>query len=185
MMILSYLPQLLSGISVTLMLMIVSLGIGLILAVMMTLCHTSRYYLLRKLIDTVIFFVRGTPLLVQIFLIYYGSGQFSFIRESSWWFIFREPTACAIIALAINTACYSTVLLIGALHAVPYNEIDACKALGMSNYQAMRRVIFPRAFRIALPAYSNEILMVLKATSLASTITLLDVMGITQQLISQ
>src|SRR3989338_8563956 len=131
------------------------------------------------------FLCLGTPLLVQIFLIYYGVGQFEWIRNSVLWIILREPMACAIIAFSFNTACYTTIILKGAIHSVPRNEIDACHAMGMSKWQAMRRIIFPRAFRIALPAYSNEVLIILKSTSLASTITLLDLMGVTQQLISE
>ena len=182
---LSYLPDLLSGVYITLILMLASMLIGLTLAIAMTIGLFSETWLLKKPIELFLFFIRGTPLLVQIFLIYYGVGQFEWIRDSWVWPILREPMACAIIALSVNTACYTTVLLQGAIHSVPKNEMDACVAMGMSKWLAMRRIIFPRAFRIALPAYSNEVLMLLKSTSLASTITLLDIMGVTQQLIAQ
>lgn len=180
-----YLPQILNGVLITLILMIVSLSIGLILAILMTLGSLYGNTILKQIIHSVVFFIRGTPLLVQIFLIYFGSGQFEWIRDSLVWFILREPMACAIIAFSVSTACYTTVILQGAISSVPKSEKDACDALGMSKWLAMRRVIFPRAFRIALPAYSNEVLIILKGTSLASTITLLDIMGITQQLISE
>src|SRR5204863_19540 len=111
--------------------------------------------------------------------------QFEWIRDSVLWIVLRNPTVCAIIALSINSACYTTVLLDGAINSVPKNEIMACWSLGMSKWLAFRRIIFSRALRIAIPAYSNEVLLVLKATSLASTITLLDIMGVTQQLIAQ
>ena len=182
---LSYLPNLLSGLFITLILMLASVGVGLALAITMTAGSILGGYFLKKFIDTIIFFIRGTPLLVQLFLIYYGAGQFDWIRNSWLWFILREPMACAIIALSINTACYTAVLLKGAIHSVPKAEIAACEALGMSRWLAFRRVIFPRAFRIAMLGYSNEVIIVLKCTSLASTITLLDLMGVTQQLISQ
>src|SRR3990167_3606484 len=181
----SYLPQLINGISITVILMFISICIGLILAIGMTIGITYGNMVVRECIKMFIFFIRGTPLLVQIFLIYYGSGQFAWIRSSPLWIILSEPMSCAIIAFSISTACYTSVILQGAIRSVPRNEVDACDALGMSKWLAMRRVIFPRAFRIALPAYSNEVLIILKATSLASTITLLDVMGVTQQLISQ
>lgn len=182
---LTYLPQLLSGLSITLILMLASVSMGLLLAVGMTMCSYSENIILKKIVDVFVFFIRGTPLLVQIFLIYYGAGQFEWIRASWLWWLLREPMTCAIIALSINSACYTTVLLQGAIRSVPKNEIAACEAIGMSKWLAFRRIIFPRAFRLAIPAYSNEVIMVLKGTSLASTITLLDLMGVTQQLITQ
>lgn len=182
---LEYIPQFLSGLSVTLILMLASVSVGLVLAIIMTICTYSENFFFKKSVDVFVLFIRGTPLLVQIFLIYYGAGQFAWIRDSWIWFLLRDPMACAIIALSINSACYTTVLLQGAIRSVPQNEIAACEAMGMSKWLAFRRIIFPRAFRLAIPAYSNEVIMVLKGTSLASTITLLDLMGITQQLIAQ
>jgi len=182
---LTYLPQIANGVFITMILMLSSLGMGLLLAVIMTMCSFSDNYLLKKMVAILVFFVRGTPLLVQIFLIYYGSGQFEWVRNSPFWFILREPMACAIIAFSINSACYTTIIFQGAIKSVPNSEISACEAMGMPKWLAFRRIIFPRAFRIALPAYSNEVVMILKGTSLASTITLLDLMGVTQQLIGQ
>jgi|SRR5579885_1621668 His/Glu/Gln/Arg/opine family amino acid ABC transporter permease subunit len=183
--ILSYLPQLASGLSVTLILMLASVSIGLVLAILITMCSLSGFLLVRKCAGFIVFFIRGTPLLVQLFLIYYGAGQFEWIRDTWLWIVLREPMGCAIIALSINSACYTSILLQGAIQSVPKNEIAACEAIGMGKWLAFRRIIFPRAFRIALPAYSNEVIMVLKGTSLASTITLLDLMGVTQQLMSE
>lgn len=185
MMVFHYLPELANGVLITLILMLLSVGIGLLLAVLMTACSYSEKSLLKKLITVVTFFIRGTPLLVQIYLIYYGAGQFEWIRHSVLWLALREPMGCAIIALSLNSACYTTIILQGAIKSVPASEVSACAAMGMSKWMALRRIIFPRAFRIALPAYSNEVIMILKGTSLASTITLLDLMGVTQQLIAQ
>jgi His/Glu/Gln/Arg/opine family amino acid ABC transporter permease subunit len=182
---LNYLPDLLHGLLITLILMLASVFIGLILAVAMTFCNMVENYFLNKSIKYWVLFICGTPLLVQIFIIYYGAGQFAMIRNSWFWIILREPMDCAIIALSINTSCYTYVLLKAAINSVPKNEIAACQALGMSKSLAFRRIILPRAFRIVLPAYSNEVIMVLKSTSLASTITLLDLMGVTQELIAQ
>lgn len=181
----TYLPQLASGLFVTLMLMCASVVAGLLLAILMTICSYSDSYPARKIVDVLVFFIRGTPLLVQIFLIYYGAGQFEWVRNSPFWVVLREPMACAIIALSLNSACYTTVLLQGAIASVPRNEIAACHAIGMPKWLGFRRIIFPRAFRLAIPAYSNEVIMILKGTSLASTITLLDLMGMTQQLIAE
>ncbi|OGT49841.1 MAG: arginine transporter permease subunit ArtM [Gammaproteobacteria bacterium RIFCSPHIGHO2_12_FULL_38_11] len=184
-MILAYLPQLLSGLSITLILLFSAIGAGLVLALSLVVCDYSDHFLVKKLIASLIFFIRGTPLLVQIFLIYYGLGQLTWVRSSFLWFFLREPMVCAIIALSINTACYTAVIIKGAIASVPRNEIDACYAIGMSKWLTLRRIVLPRAFRIMLPAYSNEVLMILKSTSLASTITLLEIMGVTQQLIAE
>jgi His/Glu/Gln/Arg/opine family amino acid ABC transporter permease subunit len=180
-----YIPALLNGVTITVILMIASLAIGLLMAIVMTICSVSENILLKKIISALIFFVRGTPLLVQIFIIYFGFAQFEWVRTSIIWYIFKSPMSCAIIALAVNTACYTTVLLLGAINSVPKNEIAATEAIGMSKWLAMRRIILPRAFRIMLPAYSNEVMILLKSTSLASTITLMDIIGITQELISK
>ncbi len=180
-----YIPQLLQGTLTTLLLMVSALAIGIILALFMTLGIISKRPYLSFPINALVFFIRGTPLLVQFFLIYYGSGQFDWLKASPLWIILREPFACAVIALALNTSAYTTVLLKGAIDGVPKNEVMACHALGMSKSLMLRRIILPIAFRIALPAYSNEVVIVLKGTSLASTITILDLMGVTNQIIGQ
>jgi arginine transport system permease protein len=181
----SYFPQLLHSVLTTLVLMLGALLVGLSLAIVMTFVNMANSIYIRTPINAIIFFIRGTPLLVQIFLIYYGLGQFIWLRETPVWIILREPFACAIIAFAINTAGYTTVLFKGAIDSVPKGEFDACRALGMSKLLMLRRVIFPHAVRIVLPAYSNEVIMILQSTSLASTITILDLMGMTQQIIAQ
>lgn len=183
--ILPYLPQLFSGTVLTLILMLSSLALALVLATLMTMVLYSENVWLKKPVNLLIFFIRGTPLLVQIFLLYYGAGQFAWLRASPLWYILREPMSCAIIALSVNSACYTTIIFQGAIQSVPENEAAACAALGMSRWQAFWRIIFPRALRLAMPACSNEVLMILKGTSLASTITLLELMGVTQQLIAR
>ena len=148
----SYLPALLKGVAVTLELMICALILGLVLAIPMTLCSISNSRFLRTPVNAFTFFIRGTPLLVQIFLIYYGIGQFEIIRNSPFWIVLQEPFACAVIAFAINTCGYSVVLFKGAIASVPSGEVAACEALGMSRWLMLKRVILPRAFRIVLPA---------------------------------
>ncbi len=182
---LTYWPALLHGLYLTCLLMCVSLILGLTLALLFTATSLVNNFFLKKSLDGLVFFIRGTPLLIQFFLIYYGLAQFEWVRASFLWPVLREPFSCAALALALNSACYTTVILQGALRAIPANEISACTALGMSKWLAYRRVIFPRAIRYALPAYSNEVVMLLKSTSLASAITLLDLTGVTQQLLSQ
>lgn len=182
--IMEYLPQLISGIYTTLFLTVASLLCGLLFAMCLTAAHYSNQFILKQAVNLYVFLIRGTPLLVQIFIIYYGAGQFEWIRNSPLWILLRDPTACAIMALSMNTAAYTTVLLLGAINSVPKNEVMACEAMGMSKWLAYRRIILPRAWRIAISAYSNEVIMVLKSTSLASTITLLDIMGVVQRIIS-
>ena len=122
---------------------------------------------------------RGTPLLVQIFLIYYGLGQFRPTLQSlGLWGFFRAPFWCAILALTLNTAAYGTEIIRGGLQSVPYGQIEAARACGMSRSLAYRRVILPIALRQALPSYGNEIILMIKGTSLTSIITLLDITGI-------
>lgn len=182
---LTYLPSFLNGLAITLSLMMSSIFFGLILAMLLVFASMTQSFILKNVNKIFIFVICGTPLLVQLFIIYYGLGQFEWIRSSIFWWLLREPAVCAVLALSLNTAAYTAVLLQGALLAVPAPEKLACEAMGMSKWLALRRIILPRAIHLVLPAYSNEVIMVLKSTSLASTITLLDVMGITQQLISQ
>jgi len=179
----TYLPLLGQGLITTLLLMASALILGMALSLLLTLGAISKHAYLRAPVNAWVFFIRGTPLLVQIFLIYYGSGQFTWLKESVLWVAFREPFFCATLALAFNTSAYTTVLLKSAIDAVPANEVMACHALGMSRALMLRRIIFPRALRIALPAYSNEVVIILKGTTLASTITILDLMGMTNKII--
>ena len=176
--------ELFSGTLLTLELMLFSLLIGLSLALLFTVLVEMERPILKPFINGFIFIMRGTPLLVQIFIIYYGSGQFTWLRETFLWDVLKHPFGCAVTALALNTSAYTTVLLRGAIRSIPQGEIEACYALGLSRWQMLHRIIIPRAFRIALPAYSNEVIMILKSTSLASTVTLMDLTGVTQYLIA-
>lgn len=177
--------SMLSGLVVTMELLLLSLIFGLMLAMILTFASASERFYLKIPVDIFVFFVRGTPLLVQIFIIYYGSGQWPWLRSTFLWDFLKHPFGCAITALAFNTAAYTTALFIGAIKAVPRGEVEACQVLGMSRAQMLRRVILPRAWRMALPAYSNEVIMVLKGTSLVSTITILDLMGVMRQMIAR
>jgi His/Glu/Gln/Arg/opine family amino acid ABC transporter permease subunit len=179
------LPKLLTGTLVTLELTIFSLLIGFILAILLVLGDMLKYRTVKIPIKFFVAFMRGTPLLVQIFIIYYGLSQFEWIRASVFWEILREPFACALLALALNTSAYTMVIFRGAINSIPKGEIEACKALGMSMGMMFFKILLPRAIKLSLPAYSNEVIMILQGTSLASTITILDLTGVTKQLISQ
>jgi len=182
---LQYFPVMISGLVVTVELMLCSLIAGLLLAIIFTLASATGKIYFKAPIDAFVFFIRGTPLLVQIFIIYYGSGQWSWLHTTFLWDLLRHPFGCAALALTLNTAAYTTALLIGAIRAVPRGEIEACQVLGFSRWQMLKHIVFSRAWRLALPAYSNEVIMILKSTSLASTITLLDLMGVMRQMIAK
>ena len=177
-----YLPQLLKGLETTLELTFASLFSGLALALVFTLILSLRLKPLEWLVKAQILLFTGTPLLVQIFLIYYGPAQFKGLQDSFLWPLLSEPWFCALLALALNSAAYSTQLFKGAVDAVPAGDWEAAYALGMTKKQALLRIIFPQAIRRALPAYGNEMILVMKGTSLASTITLMDLMGYADRL---
>lgn len=179
------LPLLLSGAAVTAQLTAVSLVAGMALALPLALMRTAPHRALRLPAFGYIFFFRGTPLLVQIFLIYYGLGQFEWVRQSPLWPILREAWWCAIIALTLNTAAYTAEILRGGIEAVPKGEVEAARALGMSRALTLRKIILPRAFRLALPAYGNEIILLLKGSALASTVTLLDLTGVARVIVAR
>lgn len=176
--------QLFSGTVLTLQLMLVALAIGFCIALLVTVCVQSKKVYLKTPANIFIFAVRGTPLLVQFFIIYYGSGQLVWLHHTFLWTIFKQPFSCAVITLALNTSAYTSVLMSAAIQSVPRGEIQACQALGLSTWKMYYRIIIPRAFHIILPSYSNEVVMILKGTSLASTITLMDLMGVTRHLIA-
>jgi octopine/nopaline transport system permease protein/arginine/ornithine transport system permease protein len=164
----------------------VSCLIGFVLAVPVAIGRLAKNGLVRWPIFAYMFFFRGTPLIAQLFLIYYGSGQFvPQLRSLGLWDgYFREPMFCALLALVLNTTAYTAEILRGAILGVPHGEIEAAKAFGMSHLLQLRRVILPRAFRIGLPAYTNEVVFLFQATTLVSLITLLDLFGVARDVIA-
>ena len=165
------------GLKNTVILVSISLLIGLVLAVPLAVLRTSKNYLIQAPIRAYIYFFRGTPLLVQMFIIYYGFGQFEVIKSSFLWPFFREAYFCALFAFTLNTGAYTTEIIRGAIKATSIGEIEAAKAAGMSRMLMLRRIVLPSAFRRALPSYSNEIIFMLHGSSLASVITIIDITG--------
>jgi arginine/ornithine transport system permease protein len=168
------------GVVTTLTLLLSSLGIGAVLAVLFALALTSSVAPLRALVGAYTYVIRGTPLLIQLYLIYYGLAQLEWIQtrwDTVWpWTHFKEPFFCALLAFSLNTAGYAAEMLAGSIRETSAGEIEAAQAIGMSRWQAMRRVVLPSALRRTLPAYSNEVVMMLHSTSLASTVpAMLDV----------
>jgi octopine/nopaline transport system permease protein len=178
-------PKILSGSRLTVLLVTISLSMGFVLAILTALLRRSKIPLLVAPIKVFVFVMRGTPLLVQMFLIYYGVGQFEIIRTSIFWTVLKSPFWCAIIALTLNTTAYGSEIIRGGLESVPYGEVEAARAFGMSGLLLFRRVIFPIAIRQALPAYGNEVILMVKATSLASTITIMEMTGIANTIMAE
>lgn len=177
---LDYLPELLKGLHTSLTLTAVAIIVALALSLLLTIVLTLKVPVLSSLTKGYITLFTGTPLLVQIFLIYYGPGQFSAIQQIPWlWHLLSQPWLCAMIALALNSAAYTTQLFYGAIKAIPDGQWQSCAALGMSKKQTLH-ILLPFAFKRALSSYSNEVVLVFKSTSLAYTITLMEVMGYSQ-----
>lgn len=181
---LSYLPTLLQGVSITLQITAAGLLLGLVIALLLTWILEQNTPVLAQLTEGYLLLFTGTPLLVQIFLVYYGPAQFDWIKDSWMWTYLREPMFCAILALGMNAGAYTCRLFKGALEAVPKGETLACQALGMSHWQTLS-VKLRHAMRRVIPAYSNEVVLVLKGSSLASTISIMEIMGLAQRINGQ
>jgi len=183
--IIKWLPRLAQGATLTLELVAIAVIAGLIIAIPIGIARSSRHFPVRALPYAYIFFFRGTPLLVQLFLVYYGLAQFDAVREGPLWPYLRDPFWCAVITMTLHTAAYIAEILRGAIQAVPAGEIEAARALGMSKWKALFYIVLPRAARIGLPAYSNEVILMLKASALASTVTLLELTGMARTIIAR
>ncbi|NTF64792.1 ABC transporter permease [Rhizobium rhizogenes] len=177
--------SLISAIPLTLSLAGLSILFGAVLALGLATARLSGITALDGFARFYVFVFRGTPLLVQIFLIYYGLGQFPAVRHSILWPILRQPYWCAVLALTLNTAAYASEIIRGGLLSVPHGQIEAARACGMGRFMQFRRIIWPLAIRQALPGYGNEMISMVKATSLASIITLMEVTGVAAKLISE
>ncbi|KAB2670127.1 octopine/nopaline transport system permease protein [Ochrobactrum sp. RC6B] len=178
------LVQLCRGIPLTLQLMALSVISGAVLATILGTMRLSGNLVLDLIARGYIFVLRGTPLLVQLYIIYYGLSQFPELRRSFLWPFLREPYWCAVLALALNTAAYSAEIIRGGVLSVATGQIEAARAYGMSGFTLVRRILAPQALRQMLPAYSNEVILMVKSTALASTITMMEVTGLAAKLIS-
>lgn len=180
------LPFLLKGARITLLIGIVGIVAGFPLGVALALLRIGARRVLARLSDAYSAFFRGTPMLVQIFIIYYGFGQLQFIQDTPvlWW-LFGDSLHCAMLTVLLNTIAYTSEIFRGAFLAVPKGSLEAALACGMSPATLLRRVSFPLAVRYALPAYGNEVAIVIKESSLASTITVLEITGQAKRLMSE
>lgn len=175
------LPLYAAGAWVTLQLLVAALAIGLAAALPLAVLRSLPSAWAWRPVWAFTYVIRGTPLLVQLFLLYYGLAQFEWVRASAAWPLLKSPWFCAVAAFAINTCGYTVEILHGAIKAVPHGEVEAARALGMGRWQALRRIVLPQALRRSLPAYSNEVVLMLHGTALASVVTLHDLTGVARE----
>jgi octopine/nopaline transport system permease protein len=177
-------PKLLSAATITLKLLSVSLIIGLFIGLLFAILRLNKNIFINKFAYGYSYLFRGTPLLVQIFIIYFGLGQIEYLRTTFLWTILKEPYWCAIIAFALNTGAYTSEILRSAFQTIKPGIIEAGKSLGISNKIIFYKIQIPIAIRQSLPAYGNEIILMMKGTSLASTVTIMDLTGVAKYIIS-
>jgi len=171
-----------SGLDETLILVIVSLSLGFFISIPFALARVSSIKILSKSVYFYVFVIRGTPLLVQIYLIYYGLGTIEYVRESFLWIVLKDPFYCGVLALVLNTVAYTTEIFRGGIQSVTIGQIESCKSLGMSRIAMYRKIILPCAFRQALPGYGNEMILMVKSTSLVSLITIMEMTGLARNI---
>tara|TARA_B100001057_G_scaffold263022_1_gene263175 strand:+ start:1309 stop:1980 length:672 start_codon:yes stop_codon:yes gene_type:complete len=177
-------PKLLNATLITLKLLSLSLIFGLILGLFFAILRLNKNIFLSRFSYLYSYVFRGTPLLVQIFIIYFGLGQLEFLRSSFLWIVLKEPYWCAIIAFSLNTGAYTSEILRSAFETINKSFIEAGDSLGISKKIIFYKIQIPIAIRQSLPAYGNEIILMLKGTSLASTVTLMDLTGVAKYIIS-
>ena len=177
-------PKLLNAAVITLKLLSVSLIIGLFIGLFFAILRINKNIFISKFAYGYSYVFRGTPLLVQIFIIYFGLGQIEYLRSTVLWVILKEPYWCAIIAFALNTGAYTSEILRSAFQTIKPGIIEAGKSLGISNKVIFYKIQIPIAIRQSLPAYGNEIILMMKGTSLASTVTIMDLTGVAKYIIS-
>ena len=177
-------PKLLSATVITLKLLSVSLIIGMFLGLFFAILRMNKNFIVNQFAYGYSYVFRGTPLLVQIFIIYFGLGQIEYLRSTVLWVILKEPYWCAIIAFALNTGAYTSEILRSAFQTIKPGIIEAGKSLGISNKVIFYKIQIPIAIRQSLPAYGNEIILMMKGTSLASTVTIMDLTGVAKYIIS-
>ncbi len=175
----------LSGLDNTILLLLISLPIGFILAILFALGRVSKITILSKTISSYIFIIRGTPLLVQIYLIYFGLGSVKVIRESFLWYALKEPFWCGVIALTINTVAYGAEIFRGGIQSIEKSQVESGLSLGFNRFLLLRKIILPIALRKVLPSYGNELILMVKATSLVSLTTYMEMTGIARKIMAK
>ena len=175
----------LSGLDNTILLLLISLPLGFVLALLFALGRVSKITLLSRTIASYIFVIRGTPLLVQIYLIYFGLGSVKFIRESFLWYALKEPFWCGVIALTVNTVAYGAEIFRGGIQSIEKSQVESGLSLGFGKFLLLRKIILPIAIRKVLPSYGNELILMVKATSLVSLTTYMEMTGIARKIMAK
>ena len=179
-----HLPRLLKAAKLTVELTLLSLFFGIFVGVFFAILRTSKIKIFFYISYYYSYIFRGTPLLVQIFIIYFGLAQLEWVRESFLWVFLKEPYSCAILAFTLNTGAYSSEIFRSAFETINKGIVEAAEGLGLNKINSFFKVKLPIAIRQSLPAYGNEMILMLKGTSLASTVTLLDLTGVAKHIIS-
>tara|TARA_B100000029_G_scaffold129067_1_gene122595 strand:+ start:221 stop:904 length:684 start_codon:yes stop_codon:yes gene_type:complete len=182
--ILEHTPRLLRAAKLTIELTILSLFFGIFVGIFFAVLRTSKNKILSFISYYYSYILRGTPLLVQIFIIYFGLAQLEWVRESFLWVFLKEPYSCAILAFTLNTGAYSSEIFRSAFETINKGIVEAAEGLGLNKMHTFFKIKIPLAFKQSLPAYGNEMILMLKGTSLASTVTLLDLTGVAKHIIS-
>jgi len=183
-------PEFGRGLWMTLQLVGIALACGLAGAIPLAVLRVSRNPWVWRPVWAYTYFVRGTPMLVQLLTVYYGFAQFEWMLRA-WqeghpvWTLFREPYFCALLAFSVNTCAYTVEIIAGAMRTIPHGEIEAAKAMGMDRFTMLRRIVLPSALRRAIPAYSNEVILMLQGSAIASAITLVDLTGAARNVYSR
>ena len=186
----SSIPEFGRGLWMTLKLTFISLLVGFSCAIPLAVMRVSKNPWLRRPVFAYTYFFRGTPMLVQLLLVYYGVSQWDWVREQ-WeaghpvWLLFREAYFCALFAFTLNTCAYTVEIIAGSMRNTPHGEVEAAKAMGMTRYIALRRIILPSALRRAIPGYSNEVILMLQGSAIASAVTLVDLTGAARNVYSR
>lgn len=179
------LPRLTEGLWLTLLLLLCSLSIGLLLAAPTTWALIRGGRPLQGVAGAYVWMFRGTPALVQLFVIYYGLAQFAWLRETPVWVLLREPFWCCVIAFSLNSGAYTAEILRGAISGIPPGQIEAARSLSLRPITTFRKVVWPQALRLALPPYGNEVIGMLKTTALASTVTMAEITGVAETIVAE
>ncbi|MGJ4857303.1 ABC transporter permease [Labrys sp. La1] len=176
-MLLRAIPVVLTGLKLTLLITLAAFAVGQFVALPVALGRASKFRLLRGTTWLYTFLLRGSPLLVQLFILYYGLAQFPAVRNSVLWPVLRDPVYCAILAIGINSSAYVAEVIAGGIRKIPAGQFEACVSLGLSRRRTFIDVVLPQAYRAIFPSIGNELILVLKASSLASAVTVMEMTG--------
>ncbi|BAL23886.1 ABC transporter permease [Azoarcus sp. KH32C] len=184
------LPEFWRGLWMTLQLTAIALLVGFAGAIPLAVARISKNPAVRMPVAAYTYFFRGTPMLVQLLLIYYGAAQWEWMRAAweegnAFWSLFREPYFCALLAFGLNTCAYTVEIVAGSMRNTPHGEIEAAKAMGMSRFKALQRIVLPSALRRMIPSYSNEVILMLQGSAIASAVTLVDLTGAARNVYSR